>query len=357
MKGIIFFLLVLFFLQDVRSQEVSLNNNYSFKNLVATFKNENAENYYGRSKAEAAVKSTRLQRIYAKVYGSYGFITPGSYSVQSTNNFTYYDKNGDQHDTTIQSQGKKGVGGGVRAGLGIGYVLNDFVNLGIDAEYLVGAKLTNTLSSSSDTGHFNSSTNDRMKYNAITLSPHIIFKALAKPKYFIYNKLGILLTLPYALKTSGSSTGSWSYNWNPSVQDSTFKATSNRNSTYDGKYKISLGLGFNVGFGVNFRVSNHLRIFGELFGNFSALSPSSSELITTTHQANSVYNDNQLGETTENDYSVTNTKYEQEGLTISHLVKEEQVNGGRMLTYSGQEKKFTVNMNSMGIAVGIIGRF
>jgi len=379
MKGTAVFLSVIFFTNNVRSQETTLSSNiYRVKNIATADKSILSGNYYftwksnypnpllfnnktkkydTKKREDGTSKAKIFSNFFVKLYGSYGFLTPGSYSVQSTNNITFYDKNGDQHDTTIQSQGTKGIGGGFRFGVGIGYVLNDFLNFGIDAEYLIGAKLTNSLSSLSDSGYFYSSARDEMNYKAITLSPHIIFKALAKPKYFIYNKLGILLTLPYTLKTSGNSLSSWTYNWQPGVVDSSFKSSSNKNSTYAGKYKISLGIGFNVAFGVNFRVGNNLRAFGEIFGNFSALSPSSSQVVTTTNQSDSIYRNNQLALVSNTTYSTGNTIYQKEGLTTNHLIKDIQVPGGRTLTYAAQDKKFTVNMNVMGTNAGIIYRF
>ena len=380
MRAIFILLLIFCFTSSVKSQQIIhredsywgksivLSNenilpaNYhlkqmSYSAIISSFKNETGKKYDSKNKQAIKLKAKIFSRMYAKFYGGYGFLTPGSYSVQSTNVISYYDKNGDQHNTTIQSQGRKGVGGGVRFGGGIGYVLNDFLNLGIDAEYLMGAKLTNSISSFSDTGFFSSSTSDRMDYKSITLSPHIIFKALAKPKYYIYNKLGILLTLPYTLNTSGNSISSWAYNWHPGIIDSSLKSSSNKNSTYEGKYKISMGIGFNVAFGVNFRIGNKLRAFGEIFGNFSALSPSSSQVITTTSQLDSVYRDNKLSLVPETEYSTTNTKYQKEGLTINHITEDLRAPGERTLTYSGQAKKFTVNMNVMGISAGIVYRF
>jgi hypothetical protein len=372
MRKLLFFLLIVLLNKELLSQETAVcNDGYSKKNILSENYSFGKSRYYNSSpwnnntpgkynpqfSSQGIPEPAIASKLYLKLYTGYGFLTPGSYSVQSVNNFTYYDKNGDQHDTTVQSQGSKGIGGGLRLGGGIGYVLNDFLNVGLDAEYLVGNQLSNSLTSSSDSAHFYSTTNDRMLYNAFTISPYIIFKALAKPEYFIYNKLGIVFTLPYTLHASGNSTNSWSYNWHPGISDSSFKSSSRGFSSYDGFYKTSLGIGFNVAFGINFRLSDKLRAFTELFGNFSPLSSSTSNFNTTTNQMDSLYQDNKLSVNNYNEYSTINTTYQDEGLTVSHLVKEADVPGGKSLTYEAQDKKFTINMNVIGINIGIIYRF
>lgn len=372
MRKLLFFLLIVLLNKELLSQKTAVcNNGYSDKKIFSENYSFSKSRYYNSSpwnnstpgKYDPQFSSEKIpnpaiaSKLYFKLSTGYGFLTPGSYSVQSVNHSTYYDKNGDQHDTTIQSQGGKGIGGGLRLGGGIGYVLNDFLNVGLDAEYLVGNQLSNSLTSSSDSAHFYSTTNDRMSYNAFTLSPYVIFKALAKPKYFIYNKLGIVFTLPFTLNASGNSSSSWSYNWPPGISDSSFKASSQKFSSYDGSYKTSLGIGFNVAFGINFRLTDKLRAFAELFGNFSPLSPSTSHFNTTTNQMDSLYKDNKLSANNYNEYSTINTTYQDEGLTVSHLVNEADVPGGKSLTYEAQDKKFTINMNVIGISVGIIYRF
>jgi hypothetical protein len=305
-------------------------------------------------------------KFYIKLFGGYGLVAPGSYKVQSANTISYFNQNGDQHDTTVQVQGKKGIGTGIRFSAGIGYVMNDFLNVGLDAEYLAGKKLTNSFSLSFDyssTNTSNYSATDELRYKAITLTPYILFKALAKPNYFIYNKLGILFTLPYTLHSSGRSVNPFAYNWNPSVMDSSFKANENISSQYAGDYRISLGVGFNVAFGISFRVNNSTRIFGELFGNFSALSPSSSvvNVTTTTNASNYIFNQQQPDDKNIAN-NITTTNYQKEGLVVNNQTSFQALpddNGYKRskATYNSIDQEFTVNMNMIGINIGITYRF
>ena len=65
-------------------------------------------------------------------------------------------------------------------------------------------------------------------------------------------------------------------NWPPSPTDSTGANIFNATTALKLTYKVSMGIGFNVAFGINFKLTNRLRLFTELFGNFSALKPKSS---------------------------------------------------------------------------------
>jgi len=310
-----------------------------------------------------------FSKFYIKLYGGYGFFTPGSYRVQSLATVSYRDQNNDINYINIQTQSRKGIGAGVRIGGGIGSALNDFLNIGIDAEYQKGGKITNSLATATNEFNYNS-TFDEMYYTASTLTPHIIFKALAKPNYFIYNKLGIVFTLPFTLNTSGQSSSSvTNSSWPANASDSNTSSRSITNIAYEGKYKISLGIGFNVAFGVNFRMNDHLRIFGEVFGNFSALSPSRSTVNSISNYMDSsyegIYDNNSpydllYYQTSASTYPYTttyNTTYVKSGGTSDRGIYLTGYNGS-IPNYldNAKKQKFTANVNAIGINVGIIYR-
>lgn len=389
MKRTILFLFPLVFGYHAKSQLISIENNPKISNiqgngLCVSFAKKDYSNHINycikplplieelsqwHSRRDLGFETgadKAPSRFYAKLTSGYGLLQPGSYKVQSNNIISYFNQNGDQHDTTVQIQGKRGIGGGLKFGAGIGYVVNDFINIGIDAEYLMGSKLTNSFNLSFDYGSSNSSNysaTDVLKYKAVTVTPYIIFKALAKPNYFVYNKLGILFTLPFTLHSSGSSVNTLQYNWNPSVMDSLFKANETINAQYTADYKISLGIGFNVAFGVNFRVNNNLRVFGELFGNFSALSPASSLIHVTTKTDASNYTFNLLTENKSIVNNITGTTYQKEGLVVNNQSSFQNLPDtpdGYMQSkanYSSIDQKFNVNMNAIGINIGIMWRF
>ncbi len=224
------------------------------------------------------------KRFYIKAYGGYGLFTPGSYRVESRNQYVYQSGTAGVvpilRDTTLVSLGKKGIGGGLRIGGGIGINLSDFLNVGVDAEYFKGNTLVNN--SSNKNAFSNSLTRSTIDYKVISITPHILFKARSTPNYYIYNRVGILLSLPFTLNYSGSD----SLAYEPKIQTvtsgsgstqttTTYRTLSKSVKTYSGGYKVPLSIGLNVALGVQFKIAGNLRGFGELFANYSVLSPQS----------------------------------------------------------------------------------
>src|ERR1700693_4621113 len=67
--------------------------------------------------------------FYIKVFAGYGILTPGAYRLVSESiSFTA----GAPTNITVT----KGLGSGLKYGGGLGFILNDFLNLGVDAEYI-----------------------------------------------------------------------------------------------------------------------------------------------------------------------------------------------------------------------------
>jgi hypothetical protein len=344
--------------KSVVSNEQKIKKSYDgFLNSMPNSKT-NSSKIYKKGKEN---NNDFLSKFYIKLYGGYGFFTPGSYRVQSTTSVFYKDQNNVAQSINIQTQSKKGIGGGLRFGGGITIALNDFLNIGIDAEYQKGTKITNSLFTGADLYNYNG-TDGEIDYKTFTLTPHIIFKALAKPKYFIYNKLGILFTLPFTMNNTGDEIFSESNSWPPNSSDSSNSFHFISSTSYKTKYKISLGIGFNVAFGINFRLSDRMRIFGEVFGNFSALSPARS----TTNSINrfidssflQIYDNNsssfyyQLYTSSQVANNTINTTYKKSGGTTNAV---NYVSGTSVSTATDQ--KFTINMNAIGINVGITYRF
>lgn len=310
-----------------------------------------------------------FSKFYLKFYTGYGFLSPGSYRIQSNNTVSFFDQVTGYHDTTVQSQGKKGIGQGIRVGGGIGYVLNDFLNLGIDLEYGRSGSMKNSLGT--QLGPYDhDSVSDRMKYEVLTITPCIIFKVLAKPNYFFYNKLGILFTLPFDLHTSGKTAHSRSNLWPPMAGDSVNSNLSLDHKNYDGTYRLKLGIGFNIAFGLNMRINDRMRFLGELFGNFSALVPSTSTIDRRITEQFFSYNpiyDNgspplllyyEQNASTHITYEKIITEYHKGGPTarLYESVEFPANDPNPHFTYKESDKRFTANMNSLGLSLGIIYR-
>jgi hypothetical protein len=255
-------------------------------------------------------------QLYVKLFGGYGVLTPGSFRLASFTN---------QGMIGSTSQSKQGLGTGVRAGGGIGVIVSDFINIGADAEYLAGTSLSsNTNYSSASSYSFISQT--KINYTALSIVPHIIFKAVSKPGYLIYNKVGVIVNLPMELKRTEF--------------DSSFSKTANYyySARKNGVSKIGLTLGLNVALGVQVRVTDKLRAFSELFGNYLVLSP-------TNYDENRVEINN--GKSSTSDF---HTKYIKEGETST-------TTSGTSTFTTVAVNGNTFNMNALGVNIGLSYRF
>jgi hypothetical protein len=254
-------------------------------------------------------------KFYIKVYGGYGLITPGSYKLVSSSN-----AGGASGNTSLS---KQGLGAGIRAGGGIGVIISDFLNIGADVEYLSGSSLKSSTSYLPPTGYsFISRT--EITYTSLSITPHVVFKALSKPDYLIYNRFGILLNMPMNIKKTEF--------------DSSFTVGYNYSANKTGTYKIGLTAGLSVALGVQMRLTDKLRGFAELFGNYLVLSPSNyDENRTEVANGKTVNSDNH---------------------TI--FIKDGQISNstnGNTTTSTISVYGNTFNMNSVGINIGITYRF
>ena len=256
-------------------------------------------------------------KFYIKVYGGYGLITPGSYKLVSSSN-----AGGASGNTSLS---KQGLGSGLRVGGGIGIIVSDFLNIGADVEYLSGSKLKSSTNYLPATGYSYIS-QTQISYTSLSITPHVIFKALSEPGYLIYNKLGILLNLPMDLKKD--------------QKDSSFNKAAAYTYSADkaGVYKVGLTVGLNVALGVQFVLTDKLRGYTEIFGNYLVLSPDNLD-----EERKEVAN----GTTINSDYHTTFIKTGQTSYTMTGNTTRSTV------SVSGN----TFNMHTLGINVGIAYRF
>ena len=247
-------------------------------------------------------------KLYLKIFGGYGLLTPGSFRLTSTS-------------TTSFTVGNSGLGAGLHFGGGVGYILNDFLNLGIDAEYLKGNDLN--ASSTYIGGLGNGVSNSKITYSVLSIIPNMTFKALSKPGYLIYTRIGIMLTA----HTKSSSI----------INDSSNLITNNpnpiiaRNITTTFNYNVNIGV--QAALGIQFRITDNLRGFAELAGNYLPIRPSSSTTITKSNYYNP-------GPTyVSSSSSTSNTTYKKSG------------DSG-----SGEQPSIAYNVNYIGLNIGIAVR-
>jgi hypothetical protein len=200
--------------------------------------------------------------FYVKIFGGYGILTPGAFKLTSTS-------------TTSFSVGSTGLGAGLHFGGGLGYILNDFLNLGVDAEYLKGNDLT---ASSTYSGVLGSgSSHSKIPYSVLSIIPNITFKALSKPGYLIYTRIGILITAQTKSSSIVYDSSDLIINHpNPIV-------ASNTNTTYT----YSVNVGVQAALGLQFHITGNLRGFVELVGNYLPITPTSSTAVAVINYYNS----------------------------------------------------------------------
>jgi hypothetical protein len=268
-------------------------------------------------------------KLYLKIYGNYGFLTPGSYTSPSTNS-------GVGSTTTFTIQ-KKGLGSGPRFGGGIGVILNDFINIGIDADYLSGSKLTsssNYVYPSGDTYNYSTEIDQKV----LSIIPNITFRAVATPQYYIYTRLGIAIGLPtIQVKTNNFQ----HYSSGGNINDDSTRVTS--------KYTFKVGLGYQAAIGIQFNLTENLRGFVEVVANSLVLYP------TKLQDASNVQVHYVNGTMTANyPQSIYIYQYEKTG-TYTYVAPPPPVNN--TTTYTNVAPQFGMSVNSINIGIGIAYRF
>ncbi len=171
-------------------------------------------------------------------------------------------------DVTYRAQ-TRGLGEGFRFGGGLSYVLNDFLNVGVDLDYFQSS-ISRTRDSSMQqttvmtgggiaTNSFRQANTISYSARLLTIAPNITFKAISRPKFFIYNKIGAILVLhPNAIQHD-KETDAYSQEWQGYVKDSS--ATSG--SRYDWGIK-GPAWGFMGAIGAQVKLTERIRAFTEL---------------------------------------------------------------------------------------------
>ncbi|MEP7141891.1 MAG: hypothetical protein ABI707_03420 [Ferruginibacter sp.] len=108
--------------------------------------------------------------------------------------------------TATYANPTKGLGDGFKFGFGGSYIINDFINVGLDFDYFNSTikkyrdstfHQTNIPVPSpliADESYY--SEHNTLSYDAtlLSLTPNITFKAISRPKWFLYNKVGAIIT-------------------------------------------------------------------------------------------------------------------------------------------------------------------
>ncbi len=164
----------------------------------------------------------------------------------------------------------EGLGQGFRLGGGLTYIVNDFINVGLDVDYLKSTiyrdrdssfNQSKILGIPGDPDEYIYTEQKRTSYDAtiLTFSPNITFKAISKPKWYLYNKLGAVISFnPGSTQTDLLTTNTRS-GWQGFYKD----VASSTAKTYKWGIK-NPAYGFMGGFGAQFKVTQKIRVYSEL---------------------------------------------------------------------------------------------
>ena len=254
--------------------------------------------------------------FYVKVSGFYGLLTPG---VRINYSEAVVASGSAQPFKTTS----KGLGGGARGGIGVGLILSDFINIGVDAEVLFGAPIK--IDIGFEDGVAKSTTTATTTLNVVSVIPNITFKALSRPTYYIYNRLGLVGGMVLQYKTVNSYVDRFS-SGSVQTKESTNEYTKN-----------SLALGYQAALGIQFRLSQRIRAFAEVVAYNQSFKPKRLEYTPAATTAGAA--------------SVQVTEYIDQGVEVPNT------NPTTRKPQTGQQQSFTVPMNSIGVGAGITFRF
>ncbi|WP_018620698.1 hypothetical protein [Spirosoma luteum] len=249
--------------------------------------------------------------VYVKIYGFYGLLTPGSQVESSSSSIST--------GTTTSSfkTNSKGLGAGPRAGIGIGAIVSEFINLGIDAEMMLGAdlKTDNTYVGS----NYKYTSTNKTTFRVLSIIPNITFKALSRPSYYIYNRLGLVGGIVLDYKTVQTS-----------LNVPTTGASTTGEYTADFK-KTTIAFGYQAALGVQFRISQSLRGFAEVVAYNQSFQPKEIQNSSVSTKSGVATKSNTI------------TQYKDEGIYSS--------------SPPYQAPSYNIAMNSVGVSAGILFRF
>lgn len=172
--------------------------------------------------------------------------------------------------TVEYSNPTKGLGDGFRFGIGASYVINDFLNVNFDFDYFRSTiskvrdstfhQINQPMTNNTADEYFYSERNT-ISYAATLLSftPSVTFKAISKPTWFLYNKLGAVITVrPNSLQEDRTDTRT-RLGWQGFYKDSA--------STVSKKYEWGIrnpAFGFMGAFGGQVKLKDKIRLYAEL---------------------------------------------------------------------------------------------
>lgn len=186
----------------------------------------------------------------------------------------------------------KGLGDGFRLGGGISYIINDFINIGLDFEYF-----RSTISKVKDSSYihideasggidylYNGHSKITYYESFYTFTPNITFKAISHPNFYIYNKIGAIIAVkPYNQQKEDQ------YITTQRPGSGLPDSTHNINKQYSLKLN-NPSFGFMGGIGIQVRVHGKILVFGEAQFSHILFQPKARQLLHFTDNGTSKMN-------------------------------------------------------------------
>ncbi|MBC7886258.1 MAG: hypothetical protein H7Z13_00095 [Ferruginibacter sp.] len=234
---------------------------------------DNSKNQKNRDTIHPTLTLSKEPRFLMNIHGGYALglgSTFKFYPDDVSSVSVFVPGNGTPGKSTNYRNPTKGLGDGFRIGGGFSFILNDFINIGMDLDYF-----KSTIKKTRDSSYLETQISSLMpgpdeygyqerktiSYNAtlITLTPHITFKAISRPKWFIYNKIGAVVSFrPNSVQKEVTDI-TVRQGWQGFYKDSLSQAVTN----YEWGIKKP-ALGFMGAFGMQVKIAKKLRAFGEL---------------------------------------------------------------------------------------------
>lgn len=287
------------------------------------------------------LESSTDSKIYIKIYGAYGLLTPGSFRGISNNDNNYINK--------IKVQ-KRGMGGGFRTGAGFGVIVNEFINIGIDGEYLMGNKINVKVDAIEG---FSTRTQSKTTYEhqIFSIIPNVVFKAIPKPTYYIYNRVGIIVGIPLSIMENEK----YEYQFKDPTAILGNIVQRDINITFNGEHKLKSSIGYQGVLGIQMILTKKLRGFCEI----AAYGISFDRVKYEDIKRETTQIDRLAGETILK-LNIDNSRYIKNYAKTSvtnFLVPPDRTGTPNNYVYSSTSSQAPINMNAITFGLGLAFRF
>jgi hypothetical protein len=242
---------------------------------------------------------------YVKLYGDYGFSIGGSTKPNSgiNYNFSSISNSSSTVSNYHYTYTRKGLGSGLRAGLGVGYILNDYLNIGLDLEKYWSGDITRNYVSNSTTptNIYTAESNTTYNSSILSLNPNITLKGITNTNYYFYIRAGLVLGIAKSYTQN--------YVYKNSTRTLSPSSTTTDGSVSERKFSGGLPIGYNLALGFQFKLTKKVRFFIELQNYYVSYAPTKSELTKSTSENNGTVTDNLPGYTINQKQTEYSTDY------------------------------------------------